>query len=345
MPKNTVSRDRLLVRAHAELMKEARQIAGKGGVASKKELEKVDGRSLLKDAEYQLRRDAGAKVIRLEPWVDAAAQKLIGALDAVDKKGRGHGTISLAEAREAAAARGDAGQRIRRAYEVLTGASLEPKGEASPARIAAAEAYLASQTFDAIAAPKDFEPTAWVRDRIEKKMEELGGESLNAIGRFTLDGQPALIASSSRFDRELVEHLAVFDTEGRPLARAQITRDDDTYALTLKAVPLAGGAGTVIATSASSGHALPQAWVDALKADLDTKYGNGDDLGTRIRGSELPAALQPIYQFLVRNTPDGTGVEKIDFDGRTAYAIHLYECVSSATIWSEDGTKLADFTG
>jgi hypothetical protein len=345
MSHQSISRDHLLTRVHTELVREAARIAGKGGVASKAELATVDNGSVLKDAEYALRR-TDAKVVRLEPWIDAAAQKVIGALDAVDKPGRGHGKISLAEAREAAASHRDAGARISRAWQLMAGRGLEASGAADPTLAAKVVAHIDAAGFGVLAAAKDREPSAWVHNKIEAALNAWGADEPTAMGRLDVDGKKVWVATAPDFSgRDMVEHIGVFDDEGRALGRAKSRRDRDTFALTMSRLPVDGrGRAVVVASSASTSAADP-AWVTSLTAALQAKHDDGEDRGARVKGSSLPAALQPIYQFLVRNTPDGTGVERIEHEGKTAYAIHLYECVSSVSVWTPDGQKVADFGG
>jgi hypothetical protein len=66
-------------------------------------------------------------------------------------------------------------------------------------------------------------------------------------------------------------------------------------------------------------------------------------LGTRIKRAELPPTVRAAFEFAERNTPDGVGLEKMTFQGKTAYAIHDYSCVSSVAIFSEEGKKLFSF--
>lgn len=346
MPTVSAARDQVLTRVQTQLVKDALAASGKGGVLSKAEQEKLDRDNLLKSAAMELRRNGGKGAqVRLAPLVDAAANKVIGALDGVDKSGRGKGKISLAEAREAVATKGDAGFRIGRAFELLTGASLEAKGSASPALAAAVQAHLSAKGFAVLSSLRTDEPTAWVQKKIEDTLGKWSSDGLMTQGRFKLDGQTVHVATTTEWKRgSLTEIIGFFDAEGRALGRARIVRDNDTFAMKMHATDLAGQAGAALA-STSAGTAPPQAWVDALKAHLKAKFDNGDDMGVDIGKSALPAALVPAYEFLVRNTADGTGLSRVDFQGATAYVLHDYSCVSSHHVFSSDGTMLETYSG
>lgn len=346
MPTVSAARDQILTRVQTQLVKDALAASGKGGVLSKAEQEKLDRDDVLKSAAMELRRNGGKGAqVRLAPLVDAAANKVIGALDGVDKPGRGKGKISRAEAREAVASKGDAGFRIGRAFELLTGASLEAKGGASPALAAAVQRHLAAQGFAVLSSLKADEPSAWVQKKIEDTLDTWGGDGVMAQGRLKLDGQTVHVATATTWKRDtLIEIIGLFDGEGRALGRARIVRDNDSFTMQMHATDLAGQAGAKLA-STSAGTPPPKAWVDALKAHLKTKFDNGDDMGVDIDTPALPAALLPAYQFLERNTPDGTGLSRVDFQGRTAYVLHDYSCVSSHHVFTADGAMLETYSG
>ena len=346
MPTVSAARDQVLTRVQTELVKDALAAAGKGGVLSKAEQDTLHRDDVLKNAAMELRRNGGkGTVVRLAPLVDAAAAKVIGALDGVDKPGRGKGKISRAEARQAVATKGDAGFRIGRAFELLTGASLEAKGGASPALAAAVQRHLAAQGFATLSSLHADEPTSWVQKKIEDTLDTWGGDGLMTQGRLKLDGQTVHVATATAWKRNsLTEVIGFFDGEGRALGRARIVRDEDSFAMQLHATDLAGQPGAALASFAG-GTPPPKAWVDALKAHLKTKFDNGDDMGVDIGKAALPAALVPAYEFLERNTPDGTGLSRVDFQGATAYVLHDYSCVSSHHVFSADGTRLETYSG
>lgn len=346
MPTISAARDQVLTRVQTQLVKDALAASGKGGVLSKAEQDKLDRDDLLKSAAMELRRNGGkGAVVRLAPLVDAAANKVIGALDGVDKTGRGKGKISRAEAREAVASKGDAGFRIGRAFELLTGASLEAKGGASPVLAAAVQRHLAAKGFAVLSSLHSDEPTAWVQKKIEDTLEQWSGDCVMTQGRLKLDGQTVHVATATVWKRNsLTEIIGFFDAEGRALGRARIVRDEDSFAMQMHETDLAGQPGATLASFAG-GTPPPTPWVDALKAHLKTKFDNGDDMGVDIGTSALPAALVPAYQFLERNTPDGTGLSRVDFQGRTAYVLHDYSCVSSHHVFSADGTRLETYSG
>ncbi|MBI4815680.1 MAG: hypothetical protein HY791_05470 [Deltaproteobacteria bacterium] len=345
MSLRTAPRDQIVSRVATQVVKEAVAASGKGGVLSKAEQEKLKQSNLLRDAAQELRWAAGkGAVVRLDPWVDAAMAKVTGAVESVDKPGRGHGTISRAEARTAVATKGDAGARIGRAYEVLTGTTLESKGAVSPKLQQAVQELVENQKFSVLSVLRGSEPTAWVQSKIEGTLEKWGGDGLMASGRIKVGSETVHVGTATTWaGSKLTELVGFFDKEGRPLVRAQIERDDETFALQLRSMSLDGKPQTLIASSPGDVQAPPAEWVTGLEAELKAKYENGDDLGTRIKRAELPPTVRAAFEFAERNTPDGVGLEKMTFQGKTAYAIHDYSCVSSVAIFSEEGKKLFSF--
>lgn len=347
MPTVSAARDQVLVRVQTQLVKDALAATGTGGVLSRREQDQLQRGDVLLGAAQELRRNGGAgAMVRVDPLVDTAARKVVGALDAVDKKGRGQGKISRAEAREAVAAHGDAGLRIGRAFELLTGQKLEARGGPSVALAADVQKALASRGFSVLSGLKSDEPSAWVQKKIEDALESWGGDAgLMTLGRLKVDGGSVHVATTTQWQRgKVTEMIGFFDAEGRALGRAHIVRDEDTYAMKMHATDLTGAPGAELASFAG-GTPPAQAWVDALKAHLQTRFDNGEDLGVDISKAALPPALVAAYEFLERNTPDGTGLSRVSFQGQTAYVLHDYSCVSSHHVFSADGTRLETYSG
>lgn len=348
MPTIRASRDQVISRAHTQVMKDAIAAMGKGGTLSKAEQDKLE-RTLVRDTAQEMRwaiqrgeqANKKDKLVRLEPLVEKAVEKITIAVDGVDKPGKGKGFISLAEAREAVATKGDAGLRIGKAFELITGASLEVKGEASAALKKAVDKHIATAKFDVLEGLADTTeqtPTAWVQSKIEDVLEKWG-DGLMSQGIAKIGGETVHVATTTTWERKkLVEHIGFFDAEGRVVGRASIERNEDTFALKMKS-----SSGAVLAEASHKKTTAPADYVKALKDEVQKKYDDGEDLGARIKESALPDALRPIYNFMQRNTPDGTGIEKIRFQGRDAYAIHDYSCVSSVAVYSADGEQLMNF--
>ncbi len=341
-----VSRDQLASRIHTQLVRDALAASNKGGVLSKAEEGKLE-RTVLRDAAAELRR-GGAAVVRLEPWVDAAAAKVIGALDSIDKPGRGKGIISVAEAREAVATKGDAGFRIGHAFELLTGASLDGGGVVSPKLQRAVEQLVENQGFTVLSGLSADKPTAWVQKKIEDTLGAWGGDLMTS-GKIKMGDETVHVATAllPMKRTKLTEMIGFFDSEGRAIARAHIDRDDNSGELQMRSASLKGKTGSVLAAVPGPGAtAPPKAWTDALKTEVETKYGNGDDLGPSIKRSALPSKeLLAAFEFAERNTPDGVGLERVSFQGRDAYAIHDYSCVSSVALYTPEGKQLFSLTG
>ena len=336
-----ISRDQLVSRVHTQVQKEAEALAGKGGVLSKPEQEQMKDWTVLRDAAQAMRREG--KVVRVDAWVDAAVARVAGAVDAVDKPGKGHGTISRAEAREAVASKGDAGARIGRVFELLSGQKLAAKGNVKPALQSAVGALLAAQALEVLSGVKDAAPSAWVASKIEDALAKHTDSGATVLGRLKVGEDTVYVATAARWGRNKIdETVAFFDNEGRLAGSALIERDDNTFALQMRALNADGTRGAVLASAPAAAPAPSDpTWVTALKAEVERKYGNGDDLGVRIKASDLPNKdLRAMYAFLQRNTADGTGLEVISFQGKRAYAFHDYSCVSSVQVFSEGGELL-----
>ena len=220
MPKTiSVARDTLVSRVHTQLQNDALQAAGKGKVLSKAEQEKLDAGVLL-DAARDLRRE-GATVVRLDAWVDAAMTRVTAALDKADAPGRGHGKISLVEARNASLTYNDVGPRIAKGFEVLTGKSLETTGAADPALASAVAALLVDKKFSVLEGLGSREPSKWASAKMEAALQSWGGEAdITSSGSLVVGGKTVTVATSAVFGRDkTTELIGVFDKEGRTLGR------------------------------------------------------------------------------------------------------------------------------
>lgn len=341
---NVPSKSQVMRSVMGALRSEASAFAGKGQVLTPAEQKLIPGwTNLLSDTARTVRNEGGR--LTVDRWMDASASKITDALAAVDKKGPGQGSISLTEARTAAASQRDAGARIGRAYELLTGKTLIPSDPPAPAVVAATKQMFKDGKIGVVAGLVDIKTVpAWIEHRVEQTMEEAGAEGWSTITKANLDGRAVFVGTGSVWEDDgVVESLIALDKDGRVVGKATIAESNDTGVLTMKDQD-----GETIATlPASDAAPAPAAWKAALEKSLAAKYDADEDLGVDVRdeAAAWPEAIRARFGFTQRNTGDGTGVERIDFDGRTAWAIFKYESVTSAAVYSDVGERLCEFGG
>ncbi len=341
---NVPTKSQVMRSVMGTLRTEAAGFAGKGKVLTAVEQKLIPGwTNLLSDTARTVRQEGGR--LTVDRWIDASASKITDALNAVDNKGPGKGFISLTEARTATASQRDAGERIGRAFELLTGKTLIPSDPPAPAVVAATKQLFADGKIGVVASLIDIKTVpAWIEHRVEQAMEEAGAEGWSTITKANLAGRAVYVGTGSAWEDDgVVESLIALDKDGRIAGKATIAENNDTGVLTMK-----DSDGETIATlPAADAAPAPAAWKAALEKSLAAKYDADEDLGVEVEdeSSKWPEAIKARYGFTQRNTGDGVGMQRVDFDGRSAWAIFKYESVTSAAVYSDAGERLCEFGG
>lgn len=125
MPTVRASVSSVLAQLRAELEAEARRAAGSNSLISRAEEQQL-GDSVTREAAAEVRAAGGAgSTVTVDALVDAAEARLRAFIDGVNQtSGAGAATLSQAEIQAVAATHPEAGQRLARAYELLTGKAV-----------------------------------------------------------------------------------------------------------------------------------------------------------------------------------------------------------------------------
>ncbi|MBI5494157.1 MAG: hypothetical protein HY904_03965 [Deltaproteobacteria bacterium] len=168
------------------------------------------------------------------------------------------------------------------------------------------------------------------------------GDTIAYSARELKMGRETLYVASDFVDQDRML-LGVFDSRGNEVARTQVTRSRDLE-LSLKWLRADGKAGETITKSPSAApERYPAGWVARAKQEVERRMGEGDDAGRDVSVKSPPPAVRHQYDFLARTASDSTGVMAFEFEGKKAYLLADYACVSSMNAVDSTGHKLFDW--